>query len=147
MSKHLCCGCNLKDIKSKIKDQWDEISDEDLVDFKSLEDQISEIIEKRYKVSRRKAHEQVHDFFDFLEDNQEEAEAYLKKIKNFKQHISDLADDMIEQASHEVDALPRYFHKGEEKVIDSIKTHPVQSLGIIAVAGVILGSYLTNRIK
>jgi len=65
MTNHQMAG-NLKQVKGKIKEQWGELTDDEVDQFDGRREQLIGKIQERYGKDRAKAEEEVDSFFDRL---------------------------------------------------------------------------------
>lgn len=55
---------NWKRLKGKAKEQWGDLTDDDLDQVQGRREQLVGKVQERYGIAREKAEEQVNDFFD-----------------------------------------------------------------------------------
>ncbi len=128
-------------LKTKMRRRWKKLSDADLKKVVSLEQQIADILEKKYKYTKKAAFAEAADFFSQVTHVSGD---YHTQIHDLKNTIAEMTDGFIEQIYDTKEKIPEMAQEGEEKLIDSIKEHPLSSLGIVAAAGFILGSIITK---
>jgi len=110
---------NPETLKEKIKQQWQELADEEL-------EQIAAIVEKKCKTAKTNLEAEEH----------HESRDFKKQTDALKKMIVDLTDEFFDHITH-----------GEEEAVKSAKSHLFPTLGLAAIIGFILGSYLTNKLK
>ena len=130
----------LDSLKKKLKQQWHELTHDDLAKIKTVSQQVTDILEKKYHYDSEQVKKQID---KLCYPNITEHATH--EVHELKQTISDLTDEVIGHLTGVKDIIPDLAQEGEEKIVNSIKSHPLSSLGLVAAAGFILGSLLTRK--
>jgi ElaB/YqjD/DUF883 family membrane-anchored ribosome-binding protein len=131
-------------LKSKMKERWSKLTDADLKKIMSLEHQLAELLEKKYRFTKKEALRKAEDFFNRASSDIHSD--YHHQVSELKDTISEMTNGLIERITDTKDRIPEYAHElaeeGEEKIMDTVKSHPLSTLGVVAAAGFILGSII-----
>lgn len=135
---------NWAETKSKIKKRWSKVTEADLKKIVSLEHQLAALLEKKYRYTKKDAINRAEDFFAHASSHIQSD--YHHQVSELKDTISEMTSGLIERITDTKDRIPEYAQElaeeGEERIIDTVKGHPLSTLGVVAAAGFILGSII-----
>ena len=70
---------------------------------------------------------------------------FQKEIDELKHNINDLKELFIKKLTKTADKVPQAIHMGEERLVQTVETNPLASVGLAAAVGFVLGALFTGR--
>jgi len=138
--------CSLSETtKESIRQQWPEMNDDDLLNVKTIEEQIGEILEKKYKYKKDHVLKEIEELFGKSNSSSSDQDFYKHQFDECKKHVSTLADEILAHLSQEASNLSGKAQQVEAQVKDKVSSNLFSTIGIMAVVGFVLGSFLSHK--
>jgi len=129
-------------VKAKLKKQWADLTDDDLLKIKSDNQKIFGILEKKYGQAKDEVKDKVKETFDSISSGESGLQEQLHELKS---NFDELKKQFTDQMSNAAEKIPKVVKEGQEKIAHSVESHPFSTIGLAAVAGFILGAFFTNK--
>lgn len=108
-------------VRRDLKTQWTKLSEEDLDRIETRLNDVTDIIQKRYRYNRRKAEREVNRF----------ARKYTAKVQEARSNVEGTVDDVQKNTDQALRQARR-----------TIVRHPWQTVSSALAAGLVLGTVL-----
>ena len=133
-----------QDIKTKAKQQWNKLKNEDLDAIEGSYSQLVEKVGAAYELTKDEATKKVNDYLDKqgLSYLPEEAEAFKDKVAEKASETKDKLEEYLKDSCHKI---KKYSENAEENLAQYIKSNPLKTVGIALIAGLLTGKLFSLR--